>query len=511
MEGSLHKLSNALLNCLPSGITGPTYDRSAITPGIVHIGLGNFHRAHQAWYLHRLMQRGMAMDWGIIGAGVRPGDEAQRQRLAAQDHLTTLIELDPKGHSAEIIGSMIGFVPVEKDNAALIAQMADPAIRIVSLTVTEGGYYMDPATKAFHADHPDMRHDGASPDKPITAFGAMIAALARRRKAGHGPLTCQSCDNLQGNGDILRQTLVCLARLSDPDLADWIDVNCAFPNAMVDCIVPATGEKELALARAFGLPDAAPVTHENFRQWVIEDRFCTGRPPWEAVGVTITNDVHAYEAMKLRLLNGGHQLIADAGEILGVETISGCMEHPLIGDYLRKVARNEIAPHVAPVPGMTPLAYLDLIDARFSNPEIVDTVRRVAFDGSSRQTGFVLPSLRDGLAVGTTVEGLALSQALWARMCEGTREDGATIEPNDPIWNQLTEAAKAAKSNPQAWLDQRDLYGDLADNAAFQKSFTRWLFMIWAEGADSAIRQYLGNKDHSGSSSADLIGKSPAA
>ena len=233
MQDTIQNLSNDMLTPLYSGVSGPTYNRSAITPGIVHIGLGNFHRAHQSWYLHRLMQQGEAMDWGIIGAGVRSGDEAQRQRLAAQDHLTTLIELDPKGRSAEIVGSMVGFVPVEENNAALIRQMGDPAIRIVALTVTEGGYHIDPVTKLFDAEHPDMQHDVAHPDTPRTAFGSMVAALRHRRDRNIGPFTAQSCDNLQGNGTILRQTVVSLARLSDADLADWIDSNCTFPDSMV--------------------------------------------------------------------------------------------------------------------------------------------------------------------------------------------------------------------------------------------------------------------------------------
>ncbi|MGB0439164.1 MAG: mannitol dehydrogenase family protein, partial [Paracoccaceae bacterium] len=463
------------------------------TPGIVHIGLGNFHRGHQAWYLHRLMQQGLAHDWAIIGAGVRAGDAAQRDRLAAQDYLTTLIELDPKGRSAEVVGSMIGFVPVEEDNAALIAQMTAPAIRIVALTVTEGGYYTDPVTKAFDAAHPDMQYDAAHPDSPRTAFGAMIAALRVRRANGTGPFTAQSCDNLQGNGTILRQTVVSLARLSDPDLAEWIDSACTFPNSMVDCIVPATGPKELDLVKAFGIEDAAPVTHENFRQWVIEDAFCAGRPDWDKVGATFTDNVHHFEAMKIRILNGGHQLIADAGEVLSVETISGCMDHDVIGDFFRKTARTEIARQVDAVPGMTPEAYVDLIDSRFSNPEIIDTVRRVAFDGSSRQTGFILPTLRDALDKGEAMDGLVLSQAIWARMCAGTREDGSTIDPNDPIWDQLTTAAKAAQSDPQAWLDQRDLYGDLAENAAFQARFGHWLTLIWTQGVEAALRSYLGD------------------
>lgn len=483
-------LSLATLTDLPDGVRVPSYARSDLSPGIVHIGLGNFHRAHQAWYLHRLMDAGKAHDWAIIGAGVRPGDAAARDKMLAQDCLTTLIELDPAGKSAEVTGSMIGFIPVEENNAALIEAMTAPAIRIVSLTVTEGGYYQA-GDCSFDADHPDMVHDAAHPDAPRSAFGAMVAALRARRDAGHGPFTCQSCDNLQGNGDILRQTVAGLARLSDPDLAAWIDGNCTFPNAMVDCIVPATGPSELTLARSFGVADAVPVTHENFRQWVIEDRFCAGRPPWEDLGVTITDDVHVFEAMKLRCLNAGHQIIANPGELLGVETIAGCMGHPLIHGLFRKVALQEIVPHVEAVPGMTPEAYVDLIDQRFANPEIRDTVRRVAFDGSSRHTGFLLPVVRDALKAGTPVSGLALVEALWARMCEGTREDGSAIAPNDPMWDDLQAAAKSAKNRPAAWLEQRRIYGDLAAQATFADAFSKWLSLIWQDGTEAALQAYL--------------------
>ncbi|MCR8825823.1 mannitol dehydrogenase family protein [Pseudosulfitobacter koreensis] len=486
----LMPLRNAKLGCLPDSVSVPVYDRKALTPGIVHIGLGNFHRAHQAWYLHRLMQYGIAHDWAIIGASVRQADAPQRDRLLAQDCLTTLIELDPSGISAEVVGSMIGYLPIEDDNAALIAQMADPAIRIVALTVTEGGYYVDPVTGGFDAMHPDMQHDKAHPDTPRTAFGAMIAALRQRRDAGIGPFAGQSCDNLQGNGAILRQTVVSLARLSDPALADWIDQNASFPNAMVDCIVPATGPAELALARAQGVDDAAPVAHENYRQWVIEDDFCAGRPDWDQAGATFSNAVHRYEAMKIRMLNAGHQLIANAGEILSVPTISGCMEHAGIAGFFARVERAEIAPHVDAVPGITPESYLALITARFANTAIVDTSRRVAFDGSSRHTGFILPTLRDGLAAGTPIDGLALAEALWARMCEGTREDGTEIAPNDPHWDTLQAAAKAARDNPGAWLSQQQVYGDLADHPAFAAAFDRWLRMIWQDGAEAALTAY---------------------
>ena len=484
------KLSNATLDALPEGIDRPRYDRAALTPGIVHIGLGNFHRAHQAWYLHRLMQEGQALDWAIVGAGVRPYDAAMRERLLAQDCLTTLIELDPAGTSAEVTGAMIDYLPIEEGNGPLIARMSDPAIRIVSLTVTEGGYYTD-ASGAFDSAHPDIAHDAANPSTPRTAFGAIVAALKARRDAGHGPFTVQSCDNLQGNGGITRATVVGLARLSDPTLADWIDAEVTFPNSMVDCIVPATGPSEIARAAELGVEDAAPVTHENFRQWVIEDTFCAGRPAWEEVGATITDDVHAYESMKIRILNAGHQVLANAGEILSVPTIADCMADPDIAPFFRKVETDEIVPYVHAVPDRTPAEYLELIVSRFSNPQIRDTTRRVAFDGSSRHTGFVLPILRDAQAAGGSVQGLALVEALWARMCEGTREDGTAIEPNDPYWPTLTTTAQAARKDPGAWLAQRQIYGDLSADPRFAEAFGRWLALIWSAGTRTALRTYV--------------------
>ena len=485
------KLGDQTLSELADTIARPTYDRGALTPGMVHIGLGNFHRGHQAWYLHTLMQNGLAHDWAIIGAGVRPGDAAQRQRLLEQDFLTTLIALDPEKTTAEVIGSMIDFLPVQPDNAALIAQMADPVIRIVSLTVTEGGYYIDPATKGFDAAHPDIAHDAATPDQPMTAFGAMIAALKLRRAAGTGPFTCMCCDNLQGNGAILRQTVVSLARLSDPELAVWIDENCSFPNSMVDCIVPATGPKELELVQSLGIDDASPVTHETYRQWVIEDDFCAGRPDWDKVGATFTDDVHDFEAMKIRVLNGGHQIIANAGELLSIESISDCMANAEIRGLFDKIARDEILPHVKAVPGMEPTAYVTLISKRFSNPRIVDTTRRVAFDGSSRHPGFLMPSIVDGLAKGTPISGLALVEAIWARMCAGSREDGSVIEPNDPFWDDLQANAVAAKADPAVWLGQRQYPVQIAQNAEFVTLFSDWLNVIWKHGTTEAMQRYL--------------------
>lgn len=483
-------LSNAALPALSPAVVVPRYDRRALRPGIVHIGLGNFHRAHQSWYLHRLMQEGRAQDWAIIGAGVRPYDAEMRETLKAQDWLTTLIALDPGTSAAEVVGSMVDYVPVNPGHGPLIAAIAQPEIRIVSLTVTEGGYFRDPATGAFDPSASEIAADVANPAAPSTAFGAILAALAQRRAAGTGPITLQSCDNLQGNGTVLRETLLGLARLTDPGLADWVGEACSFPNAMVDCIVPATGPRERALAKRFGVADAAPVTHESFRQWVIEDDFCRGRPDWEDVGATLTDRVHDYEAMKIGLLNAGHQLLANAGEVLSCPTIASCMAHPGIAAFFRQTALREIAPHIAPVPEMTPEAYVTLIAGRFANPAIEDTTRRVAFDGSARHTGFLLPTLRTALETGAPLSGLCLGEALWARMCFGLREDGSEIAANDPQWETLQQAARAARDEPQAWLAQRAIYGDLASHPVFAERFALWLRQIWAEGTEAALSTY---------------------
>jgi mannitol 2-dehydrogenase len=485
-ELSVAPLARDALDRLPHGVLRPGYAAAALSPGMIHVGLGNFHRAHQAWYTHRLMQEGAARDWAILGAGVRPEDAAMRDRLAAQDYLTTLVQLDPEARQVEVTGPMVGFVPVEPDNAALVAAMSDPRIRIVSLTVTEGGYYRD-AAGAFDPAHPDICHDMAAPRAPRTVFGAMVAALAARRAAGAPAFTGLSCDNLQGNGAALRAAVPGIARARGGDLADWVAAEAAFPDSMVDCIVPATGPSEIAAMRALGIADAAPVTHERFRQWVIEDRFAAGRPAWDRVGATFTEDVRPYEEMKLRLLNAGHQVLANAGELLGLRTIAECMADPEVGGLLDHVLGREVAPHVAAVPGRTPAAYVELIRERFANPLIRDTVRRVAFDGSSRHPGFVHPTIREALAVGAPLDGLALVEALWCRMCEGTREDGTAVEPNDPHWPARTAAARASRGAPEAWLAQGDVYGDLAGADRFAAAFATQLARVRLDGTRAAI------------------------
>ena len=484
-------LSTATLGNLPPGVTAPGYDRNRITPGIVHIGCGNFHRAHMAVYLDDLFALGMGHDWGILGAGVREGDARMRDLLVGQDYLSSVIELAPGAQSARVIGAMTGFIAIEPDNADLIAAMSNPAIRIVSLTVTEGGYYIDPKTNTFSPAHPDIAHDAEYPDYPKTAFGAIVAALKRRHAAGTAPFTVMCCDNLPHNGHVCFDAVVGTARLSDPALADWIAANVAFPNSMVDRITPATGPRELAMARDLGLDDAAPVTCEPFRQWVMEDNFPSGRPPLERVGVTFTDRVDAFETMKIRILNGGHAIIAYPGGLADIEFVHQAMADAQIRALLDAVLTREVLPIVPPVPGVQLPDYKALILERFSNPLVADTVRRLALDGSNRQPKFIVPSIRDGLAAGHNVDGLILLSALWCRYCQGTTESGAEIAPNDPNWDKLTARAAQAKDRPQAWLEMTEVYGDLGRNATVAAGFARALHDVQARGSRAVIADYL--------------------
>jgi mannitol 2-dehydrogenase len=470
----------------------PAYDRSRLTAGIVHIGLGNFHRAHMAVYLDDLFAKGLGQDWAIIGAGVRAPDAKMRDALKAQECLSTVIELDPKGKTARRVGSMIDFLPVEVDNAALIAAMSQPHIRIVSLTVTEGGYYVDPATGRFDPAHPDIVADGQNPAKPATAFGAILAALKARRAAGIAPFTVMSCDNLPGNGHVTAAAVVGLARLSDPALADWVAAHVAFPNGMVDRITPATGPRERALAATFGLgDDPVPVTCEPFRQWVLEDNFPAGRPPLEQVGVTFTPDVHAYEVMKIRILNGGHAIIAYPGGLLDIEYVHEAMADPQIRAFLDKAEREEILPIVPPVPGTDLNDYFTLIIDRFANPEVADTERRLCLDGSNRQPKFIIPSIADNLAKGTLPRGLILESALWCRYCMGVSDAGKPIEPNDPNWDRLHATARAAATDPAQWLAMEDIYGPLGKNPAVIGCFAGFLNDLGTRGTRAVLADYI--------------------
>ncbi|SPH17095.1 Mannitol 2-dehydrogenase [Defluviimonas aquaemixtae] len=487
-------LNNAALAAIGSEVSTPRYDRAALKAGILHIGIGNFHRAHMAHYLDRLFELGEGHDWAIRGAGVRAGDSAMRETLKKQDWLTTVVELDPKALSARVIGSMIDFVPIDAEET--IAAMTDPEIRIVSLTITEGGYYIDAQTDGFNADHPDMARDAEHPEEPKSVFGMIILALRRRWDAGTAPFTVMTCDNLPENGHVARQTVVGLARLSDPGFAKWIEDNVAFPNSMVDCITPATSDRERAMvAETFGIDDAAPVVCEPFRQWVLEDNFPQGRPSLEKVGAEFVADVAPYELMKLRILNGGHAAIAYPSALIGHHFVHDAMADPLIRDWLDALQRREIIPTLKPIAGVDYSAYREKIIERFSNPRIGDTIPRLCLDGSNRQPKFILPTLRDALAHSAPVNGLALEVALWCRYCAGEDEAGKAIPPNDDDHVELKNRALAARESPPLFLEYESIFGDLKRKDRFVDAFSAQLERLWKDGVAATLRGYIASSN----------------
>lgn len=485
------KLSLANLDSIAARAGVPRYERSALRAGIVHFGVGNFHRAHQASYLDALFDKGTGHDWAIVGAGVKPADKAMREKLGAQDWLTTVVAQEATRSEARVTGAMIDFLPVG-DPAAIVARLADPAIRIVSLTVTEGGYFIDPATQVFDPGNPEIVRDASHPDAPETAFGLILAGLARRRKAGIAPFTVMSCDNIPGNGIVCRNAVVGLGELSDTELADWVAGNVAFPNGMVDRITPATSDRERnLLSQDFGIEDNWPVFCEEFRQWVVEDNFPRGRPSLEEVGVELVPDVAPYEHMKIRILNGGHAAIAYPGGLMDIHFVHDAMGEPLIRRYLDKLEREEIIPIVPPVPGTSLVGYYEKVAERFANPKIGDTIARLCLDGSNRQPKFILPSAADRLKAGQKATGLALVSAFWCRYCYGETDSGKPIPSNDPSWPRLQERARAARNDSKAWLEMVDIFGDLASNEAYVAAFSHALSQIWALGTRETLSRYV--------------------
>lgn len=469
----------------------PTYSRAGLSAGIVHFGVGNFHRAHQAVYLDALFNQGEGLDWALIGAGVRDADEAMRRKLMEQDWLTTVVEQEADSSAAHVTGAMIDYLK-PGDSAAIIEKLADPSIRIVSLTITEGGYYIDPASQKFDPNHPDIAWDAVHMDAPKTTFGLILAGLVRRRGAGIAPFTVMSCDNIPGNGHVTENAIAGLAALVDPALAHWVKASVAFPNGMVDRITPATSEREKAfLADTYGIEDGWPVFCESFKQWVLEDNFPAGRPALEKVGVQFVPDVAPYEHMKIRILNGGHATIAYPAGLLDIHFVHEAMEHPLVSAFLKKVETDEIIPVVPPVPETDLGTYFALCEKRFANPKIGDTVRRLALDGSNRQPKFIIPTALDRIRDGLDVTGLALVSALWCRYCYGTTDSGAVIEPNDPNWGRLTAQARKAKDNPKAWLEMADIYGNLAKAPDFIDAFSKALHDLWTQGTTRTLEAYL--------------------
>jgi mannitol 2-dehydrogenase len=476
---------------LRADVATPRYGRASLTSGIVHFGVGNFHRAHLAVYLDDLFNMGLDHDWAIVGAGVMPFDEVMREKLVSQDYLTTVVEQDANYSAARVTGAMIDFIP-PSERARLLALLADPAIRIVSLTVTEGGYMINPATGTFDPSHPALQRDAQNPDDPTSVFGLILHGLKARKEVGVAPYTVMSCDNVPHNGVVTRNAVVGLARLMDASLADWVEQHVAFPNAMVDRITPATTDRERRIAHEqFGIEDNWPVFCEEFKQWVVEDHFPTGRPAFEKVGAQFVKDVTPFEYMKIRILNGGHAVIAYPGGLMDVHYVHEAMEHPLIRGFFEKVEQEEIMPTVPPVPNTNIYDYFKLIDRRFSNPKIGDTERRLCLDGSNRQPKFIVPVIADNLKAGRSISGLALESALWCRYCAGTTDSGKVIEPNDPSWDRLQALALKAKADPPQWLTMDDVYGDVARDQSFRTAFTSWLNHLWQHGTAKTLQAYL--------------------
>ncbi|ODN71967.1 mannitol dehydrogenase family protein [Methylobrevis pamukkalensis] len=488
------RLSLASLGEVPAGVDTPFYSRDDLSAGIVHFGIGNFHRAHQAIYLDDLFNLGLDRDFAIVGAGVLPSDALMRERLAGQDYLTTVVEQEAGRSSARITGPMIDFLP-PGNAAATIERLADPAIRIVSLTITEGGYFIDPATGVFNPAHPAIAADAAAPEAPATVFGLILAGLKARRDRGIPPFTVMSCDNIPGNGEVTCNAVAGLADLIDPALAAHVRANVAFPNGMVDRITPATTDREREiLLRDFGIEDTWPVFCEDFKQWVLEDHFPLGRPAFEKVGVTFVEDVAPFEHMKIRILNGGHATIAYPAALMDIHFVHEAMEDPLIRAFLRKLETEEIIPVIPPVPGVVLADYFELIERRFSNPKIGDTIARLCLDGSNRQPKFILPSTRDRLKAGAPVTGLTLVSALWCRYCEGTSDSGRIIAPNDESAARLKQAALAARSDFRAFLALTDIFGTLGDDPVFARSFATALESLHSRGTKATLEAYIGGR-----------------
>ncbi|WP_404939794.1 mannitol dehydrogenase family protein [Pseudomonas atacamensis] len=428
------KLNQQNLNRLAAEVQLPGYNLGDTRQGIAHIGVGGFHRAHQAYYTDALMNTGEALDWAICGVGLRPEDRRARDDLREQDYLFTLFELgDSDDTEVRVIGAIRDMLLAEDGAQTLIDKLAEPQIRIVSLTITEGGYCIDDSNGEFMAHLPQIQHDLAHAETPGTVFGFLCAALAKRRAAGVPAFTVMSCDNLPHNGSVARKALLAFASLRDPQLRDWIDQNVSFPNAMVDRITPMTSTAHrLQLADKHGVDDAWPVVCEPFVQWVLEDKFVNGRPAWEKVGVQFTDDVSPYEEMKIKLLNGSHLALTYLGFLKGYRFVHETMNDPLFVRYMRAYMDLDVTPQLAPVPGIDLSEYKDTLVARFSNQAIADQLERVCSDGSSKFPKFTVPTINRLIADGRETKRAALVVAAWALYLKGVDENGDTYSIPDP-------------------------------------------------------------------------------
>ena len=470
----------------------PRYDRSRLTTGIVHFGVGNFHRAHQAMYIDRLMNEGVAHDWAICGVGVMPIDEKMRDILANQDYLYTLVLKHADGQlEPRIIGSIHEYLYAPDDPEAVLKKLSLPSTRIVSLTVTEGGYNFDRVSGEFDLDNKSVERDLYS-KVPQGMFGLIVESLRRRRNSGIPPFTVMSCDNIRGNGDVARRSVLAFARAKNAELATWIEEWVSFPNTMVDRITPATtdADRDMVLAK-FGINDGWPVVCEPFAQWVVEDKFKGVRPPLQDVGVQFTPDVEPYELMKLRLLNATHQGMAYFGYLAGYRYVHEAASDPSIVRLLTRYMDEEATPTLAPVPGVDLSVYKRKLIERFENPEIKDTLARLATDPSDRITQWLLPVIRENLATNRPIHLSVAIVASWARYAEGIDERGDQIDVVDPLRDVLGPVARAQSNNLRAFIDVAQVFGSLSENPRFVAEFESSLISLLERGSLKALQDIL--------------------
>jgi mannitol 2-dehydrogenase len=467
----------------------PGYDRSSVTTGVVHFGVGGFHRAHQAMYHDRLMNHGQALDWGICGVGVMPGDRRMKEVLDAQDGLYTLVVKHRDGtYEPRVIGAITEYLFAPDDPEAVIEKMADESIRIVSLTVTEGGYNIHNVTGEFDPSTPDVAHDLEPEATPRTTFGLITEALRRRRERGLAPFTVMSCDNLPGNGHLAKKVFTAFARLREPGLGDWVQREVRFPNSMVDRITPATTDDDRAgILERFGIDDQWPVVCEPFTQWALEDAFSAGRPPYEDAGVQVVDDVAPYELMKLRLLNASHQALCYFAYLSGYRLVHEAAQDPLFQGFLRGYMDEEATPTLAPVPGVDLDDYKRTLIERFSNPEVRDTIARLCAESSDRIPKWLLPVVREQLAAGGEIGRSAAVVASWARYAEGVDEQGEPIEVVDRLKDTLMRNARRQRDDPDAFIAERDVFGDLVDDERFVAAYRSALASLHERGARATL------------------------
>jgi mannitol 2-dehydrogenase len=483
------KLNAANLNLLDPKIQVPKYDRQKVGQSIMHVGVGGFHRAHQALYMDDLFHQGGDLQWGYCGVGLLKHDARIHDVMLSQDCLYTLVERSLEGDKARVVGSIVRFLFAPDDPQKVIEQMASPQTLIVSLTITEGGYYIDQSTGHLDQKHPDIQYDLAHPHEPRCSFGYLLEALDRRRTRGIPPFTLMSCDNIQSNGEVAKKVLVAFAELRDPVLSNWMAQNCSFPNSMVDRITPATTEEHRALVKEkFGIDDGWPVMTESFTQWVIEDHFPLGRPAWELVGAQMTTDVLPYEKMKLRLLNASHQALCYIGMLLGYQLVHETMQDQDIRKLVQKMMDDEVTPILSAVPGVDLAEYKKTLIERFGNPAIRDQLSRIGIYGSSGIPKFVLPSIEDQLKRGGSIRLLSFTVASWFRFLTGLDESGKEMPMLDPMAQTLRERAKAAGRDARQLLAMREVFGEgIASSPSFAKQVTDTLHSFYEQGARETL------------------------